>query len=115
MCRTTCRFYITGKVSARDEKEPQLIADVIRPLSDLDPMEGEHRPVEQSLYVRFAGEDDPAYERLKKRIDHVYPGRDKMICYFNDTKKKLGTSCVIHKALIEELEGLLGTDNVILK
>ena len=106
--------YITGKISARDEKEPQLIVDTIRPLSDLDPMPGEEVPVERKLYVKVPGENNDAYERLKS-ILIMFPGDDQLVLYFEDTKKKRGARCVIHEALIQELADMFGKENVVVK
>ena len=110
--------YITGKLSARDEKEPQLVADTIRPLSDFDAMPGEEQApgpaTEKKLYVRVPSESGPAYERLKL-ILIMFPGDAQMVVYFEDTKKKRGTRCLLHKALLRELEEMFGTENVVLK
>jgi DNA polymerase-3 subunit alpha len=38
-----------------------------------------------------------------------------MVLYFNDTKKRVGTTCVIHPALLSELRSLLGEENVVVK
>jgi DNA polymerase-3 subunit alpha len=106
--------YITGKISARDEKEPQLVVDVIRPLSDMDPMPGEETAVEKKLYVKIPSEDHASYERLKL-ILIMFPGDDQLVLYFEDTKKKRGTRCVIHEALIQELTNMFGKENIVLK
>ncbi len=104
---------IKGRISARDEKDPQIVADSIRPLSDLDPMPGEERKAKK-LYVKLPSEDDPAYERIKL-ILIMFPGDEQMILYFADTKKRLGTRCILHDALVRELKEMLGDENVVLK
>ncbi|SHH91434.1 DNA polymerase-3 subunit alpha [Sporobacter termitidis DSM 10068] len=106
--------YITGKLSARDEKEPQLVVDTIRPLSDMDAMPGEAPPGEKKLYVKVPSENDAGYERLKL-ILVMFPGNEQMVLYFDDTKKRRGARCVLHEALITELQGMFGRDNVVLK
>lgn len=113
--RDNMPVYITGKISARDEKEPQIVVDAIRPLSDLDPMPGEEAPpAERKLYVRVPGENHPACERLKL-ILVMFPGNDQMVLYFEDSKKKRGARCVIHDALLQELCEMFGKDNVVVK
>jgi DNA polymerase-3 subunit alpha len=115
--RENLPVYIVGKLSYRDEKEPQLIVDTIRPLSDLDPMPGEE-PVqekqEKKLYVKIPSENDAAYERLKLVLV-MFPGNDQLVIYFEDTKKKRGARCVFHEALIAELEAMFGRENVVMK
>jgi DNA polymerase-3 subunit alpha len=106
--------YVTGKISARDDKEPQLVLDTLRPLSDLDPMPGEEPPGEKKLYVKVPSEVSAGYERLRL-ILVMFPGDEQMIVYFDDTKKKRGTRCVIHEALVKELEEMFGRENVVLK
>jgi DNA polymerase-3 subunit alpha len=106
--------YITGRLSVRDEKEPQLVVDTIRPLSDLDAMPGEEEPKEKKLYVKLPSEDGPLYERLK-RVLIMFPGDEQLILYFEDTKKKRGAKCVIHDALLRELREMFGQENVVVK
>jgi len=106
--------YVTGKISARDDKEPQLVLDAIRPLSDLDPMPGEAPPADKKLYVKVPSENDALYQRLRL-ILVMFPGDEQMIIYFDDTKKRRGTRCVIHEALVEELQNMFGRENVVLK
>jgi len=114
--RENMAVIITGKISARDEKEPQLVVDTIRPLTDLDPMEGEapQPQAERKLYVRLKSEDDPACERIKL-ILVMFPGNEQMVLYFEDTKKRRGARCVIHDALVKELREMLGDENVVVK
>ena len=107
--------YVTGKISARDEKEPQLVVDAVRPLSDFDPMPGEEAPpLEKKLYIKVPSENDAAFERLKL-ILLMFPGDAQMIIYFEDSKKRRGAKCVLHDALIAELGEMFGSDNVVLK
>ncbi|MGE4483498.1 MAG: DNA polymerase III subunit alpha [Oscillospiraceae bacterium] len=105
---------IKGRLSVRDEKEPQIVVDTVRPLSDLDPLPGEARKIEKKLYVKIPSESDPAYERLKL-ILIMFPGDEQMVLYFEDKKKKLGAKCAIHQALVKELEDMLGPGSVVVK
>ncbi len=106
--------YITGKISARDEKEPQLLVDSIRPLSDFDAMPGEEVPVDKKLYIKVPSENNAAYERLK-HVLVMFPGDEQIIMFFEDTKKRRGAKCIIHEALIQELTEMLGSDNIVVK
>lgn len=102
---------ISGKISVRDEKEPQLMVDTIRPLTDLHQLETDAPPKEKKLWVRLRNRED---ERLK-RIELVltmFPGDDKMVIAFDDGSKRLGAKCVIHDALVREMQSLLGENNV---
>ena len=71
-------------------------------------------PEEKKLYVKFSSENDPVYEYLKL-ILVMFPGEEQLVMYFEDTKKRRGTRCVIHPALVQELRQLLGEENVVVK
>ena len=45
----------------------------------------------------------------------MFPGQEKCVVYFADTKKQLSTRCVIHPALIAEMQEWLGAENVVVK
>jgi len=45
----------------------------------------------------------------------MFPGSEQMVIHFEDTKKSLGTKCLIHEALIKELREMLGAENVVVK
>lgn len=105
--------YITGKISARDEKEPQLLADSIRPLSDFDPMPGEEATIEKLLHIKTSSTNEQAMDRLILVLT-MFPGEDRLVVHFTDTRKKKCLRCVIHEALIAELNDIFGTENVAL-
>ncbi|MGM9521356.1 MAG: DNA polymerase III subunit alpha [Oscillospiraceae bacterium] len=105
---------INGRLSVREDKDPQMVAGFIRPLSDHDPMPGESRKKDRKLYVKLKSASDPALERIKL-ILIMFPGNEQMVLYFEDTKKRAGTTCVIHDALIKELREMLGDENVVVK
>lgn len=106
---------IQGRLSQRDEKEPQLVADSIRPLGDLATMQPtQKRPENQKLWVRLPTVAHPAFQRIQL-ILKMFPGHQQIILYFTDTKKRLGGHCVIHTALVDELKEMLGEENVVVK
>ena len=106
---------VKGKISLRDEKEPQLMADSVRPLSDADGLSAPAASSKQkTLYVRIASESDSVFEHIRKLLT-MFPGNDPMIIWCEAEKKRLGTRCVIHDALISELQLIAGEKNVVLK
>jgi len=112
---------VRGKISIRDDKDPQILADSIRPISDLEggslpEMETPSRggAKQKKLYVRLQNADDPAYAKIKL-ILNMFPGEEQMVLYLKDEDKRLSTRCIIHPALVTELGEMLGTENVILK
>jgi len=108
-----------GKISDRDDKDPQIVLDTLRPISDADrltapdvkgnvPLNG------KTLFVKLSSEDSQVYEQLKL-VHMMFPGNERMVIHFEDTKKTVGAKCVIHEALLEELEVMLGSENVIVR
>ncbi len=126
----------TGRISVRDEKDPQLMLDAVYPLDGLTDqtiaaiqnaardggyaarrmpeIQPRTRPAEKTLWVRLPSRDDPAFRRIELVLT-MFPGTEPLVVYFADTKKRLGARCVIHPALVEELTGLLGEANVVIK
>ena len=112
---------VTGKISLRDEKEPQIVVDTIRPVSDLLELgtdeSTEKKPELQKperIYVKIDSESDPVMIKLPL-ILNMFPGDQQMVVYFADTKRRFGRSCQIHEALIQEMKELLGAENVVVQ
>jgi len=103
-----------GKISARDEKDPQIVLESLRPISDTERLTAPESPSEKTLYVKLSSETDPEYERLKL-VHMMFPGNQKMVIHFEDTKKNLGTKCIIHDAFLTELNTMLGEKNVVVR
>ena len=103
-----------GRISVRDEKAPQLMCDRVTPLEQgkggAEPSGGE-RPQARCLYIRIPGLNDPRWEKIKLILT-MFPGTEQLKVRCADTGKLLGTPCVVHDALVQELKELLGTDNV---
>ena len=102
-----------GRLSVRDEKAPQMLVDSIRPLGEAGTAVKE-RESGQKLYVKVPTAQSPQFEKIKK-IFLMFPGEQQAVFYFSDTRKRMGTPCVIHPALIRELGEMLGGENVVLK
>jgi len=144
---------VTGKLSIRDDRDPQIVVDSLKPISGFGGVQtdaasvaaGENSPAAEremgreqaqeyvepergkktdqtapeqtanaTLYVKLPGEKSYEYDRLKL-IHIMFPGKQRMVIHFNDTKKNLGAKCVIHPALIVELKEMLGDENVVVK
>ncbi len=111
---------ITGRLSIRDEKEPQIVINRARPISDYAEghVEEEAPPqkqdVQRTLYLKLSGEADPAYRKVRA-ILQMFPGESSAVLYFADTKVRRGTRCLIAESMLKELENLLGTGNVVVK
>jgi DNA polymerase-3 subunit alpha len=105
---------VYGKLSERDDKSPQVVLDKLLPITDALQKSPSHPMLEKTLYVKLNSEDSPEYERLKL-VHMMFPGRDRMVIHFEDSKKNVGAKCIIHDAFLAELEEMLGKNSVVVK
>ena len=106
---------VRGRISVRDEKEPQIMVDSIRPLSEPeDAPAASPAPAQKKLWLRLNSTDARALRKIELLLE-MFPGNEPMVVYFADSGKRMGASCVMHKALLRELRELLGEENVIVK
>ena len=110
---------ITGKFSIRDDKDPQIIVNRARPMSDFareTPVEEDQSPVlqEGTLYLRLPTEEDPLFDKIKA-ILNMFPGENPVVVYFADTGKRRGSRCSLYKTMLAELKDILKEENVIIK
>ena len=112
---------VTGKLSARDDKEPQIVVNRVRPMSDYaDP--GVRRMLEQerprmlsgTLYLRLPTEEGKLYPKIRA-IVNMFPGTDPVVLFFADTRLRRGTRCGLQQLMLDELKNVLGEGNVVLK
>jgi DNA polymerase-3 subunit alpha len=120
--RENAPVVVTGRLSIREEKEPQIIINRARPISDytedarLNPVQP---PVEQpkpasTLYLRLPTEEGKLFPKIKA-ILNMFPGDTQAVVYFADTKQRRGTRCDLDVRMLEELKNVLGEGNVVLK
>ena len=114
---------IVGRLSLRDDKEPQIVINRARPISDFENMAEEPMPQPQSapvqvrtgtLYLRLPGEDNVLYPKIKAVLN-MFPGDSGVVLYFADSGKRRGTRAQLRDNMIAELKNVLGDGNVVLK
>ncbi|MDY4488100.1 MAG: DNA polymerase III subunit alpha [Candidatus Limivicinus sp.] len=114
---------VRGRISVRDEKEPQIMVDSIRPLSDIGTLAqtaAVQKPAApaaqpgQKLWVKLPGADDPRLHKIELILT-MFPGTQQMIIWCEREKKRIGARCLIHPALVQELKEMLGEENVVVK
>ena len=112
---------VVGKLSLRDDKEPQVIVNRVRLISDYTESapRQEEQPTQEipqgsTLYLRLPNEDCREFRKIKA-IVNMFPGDGQVIVFFADTRKRMGVRCMLHGSMIGELKRLLGEENVILK
>ena len=68
----------------------------------------------QTLWVKLPSEQHPLFGHIQLLLT-MFPGPGRMILYCEKEKKRIGTHCVLHEALLAELRELCGEKNVVLK
>ena len=111
---------VTGRLSVRDEKPPQILCDTIYPLEyQQDPLQqltgkADIKKEKSVLYLKVPGLDSPEFRHLKL-VMTMFEGQMPVKIRLADTGKLLGTTCMNHPALVQECEEWLGKDNVVLR
>ena len=132
-------IYVRGRISVRDEKDPQLMVEDIcllegdamphfadrggferrrSPAPPPPPPREAEVPKGRTLWVKLPSQECPEYARLK-RILIMFEGleadRETLRLYFTDTKKQLTSRCWLHPSLVRELKEMLGEEAVVMK
>jgi len=107
---------ISGRISLRDDKDPQIVINRIRSMSDFAAGGMVHEPIvpESVLYLRLPSENGPLFSKIKAMLN-MFPGENQVVVYFEDTKIRRGSRCAPDDRLIAELVKVLGLENVVLK
>jgi len=112
---------VTGRLSIRDEKEPQIVVNRARPISDYadgSAVQQQEMPktaqLSGTLYLRLPSQEGKLFPKVKA-ILNMFPGENQTVLYFADTKLRLGKRCQLAQSMIGELKNVLGEGNVVLK
>lgn len=112
---------VTGRLSIRDEKEPQIVVNrampitaAEKPLVPADETFNRHEVLNGTLYLRFPSESDSRLEKVKA-ILNMFPGQQQAVLFFADTRLRRGTRCSIMRNMVNELKNLLENENVVIK
>ena len=119
---------ITGRLSLRDDKDPQIVINRARPMSDFEggvpeePREERYERRSQgpklipgnTLYLQLTGESDPRYRKVRA-IVNMFPGDGVVKVFFADTRRLRGARAAFDSRMIAELRNVLGEPNVVVK
>ena len=114
---------VRGRLSVRDEKAPQLLCDSAYPLqadegaepSPPPPPDPEGKILSgKALCLLFPGAESPELQHMKL-VFSMFPGTTPVRMRMADTRKVLGTTCLLHKALLAELKETIGPDNIVIQ
>lgn len=103
----------SGRISVRDEKEPQLMADEIRPLDTPEAEERAGGGGAEALHppARPGRSQDPKGEAGPL----LFPGEQPVVLYYQDIRKQSKGYCMIHPSLLADLRERLGEENVVVQ
>ena len=112
---------IVGRLSLRDEKEPQIVINRAQPISEFASGHQERtiladKPAKLTgtLYLKLPSQEDPLFAKIRGILT-MFPGDSPVVVYFADTKKRAGSKCALDERMLKELTQVLGQDNVVVK
>ena len=108
---------ITGRLSLRDDKEPQIVINRARPISDFaggNPEPAAQPPRQGTLYLRLPSEEGKLYPKIRA-IVNMFPGDSGVVLYFADTGARRGARAGLAESMLRELQNVLGEGNVVVK
>ena len=107
---------ITGRLSFREDKDPQIVINRVRAMTDFaeEAQQPKQTAQEKTLYLKLPTEQGPLFSKIKA-ILNMFPGDSPVVVYFADTKLRRGSKCSPQASMLEELVRLLGKENVVLK
>ncbi len=120
-----------GRVSVREERDPQIVVDRLRLLSELSaedvrgdtrqrrtgaaPVQNEKTPEKPlTLYLKFDSENCSEARKVRQMVT-MFPGNVRTVLYYADTGRRQGTVCAPEERLLHRIRELLGEKNVVLK
>ena len=107
---------ISGKISVRDEKAPQLIVNQawqLETYANSKPM-GNQPKKAGKLYLQITSEQSSQDRRVRASIQ-MFPGQIPVVLYYADSKIRRQAYCAPAEELLQELRDILGEKNVVLK
>ena len=115
---------ITGRLSVRDDKDPQIIVNRARPITDYSeqpepvappqPQPQQAPALQGTLWLQLPSAEDPVLQKVKA-IVNMFPGSSQVKLFLADTRKIMGTTATLDARMLQELKNLLGSANVVVK
>ena len=113
---------ITGRLSMREDKDPQIVINRARPMTDFSETVLPEEPakpakpqvLEGTLWLKLESRDDPRYGKVRA-IVNMFPGNSEVRVFFADIRKMSGTKAMLDSRMIAELKAVLGEENVVVK
>ena len=104
-----------GRLSMRDDKEPQIVINRARPISDFSQdSQEETSSLTGTLYLKLPSMESDLFGKIKAILS-MFPGENPVVVYFADTKQRAGSRCALDAQMVAELKRVLGEMNVVIK
>ncbi len=115
----TSAVVISGRLSIRDDKDPQMVVNRVWNLADFDAAGMKRQQTAQelagkTLYLKIDKTGQKGSEKLMPVLN-MFPGKTKTVLFYADTGVKLVGRCMPEEILLDELTALLGEKNVVLQ
>ena len=111
---------VSGRLSMREDKEPQIVINRARPMTDFENNTlgaeefRDKKPLTGTLYLKLPTEEGKLFTKIRA-ILNMFPGESRVVVYFADTGVKRGSACTLDERMLNELRSVLGTENVVIK
>ncbi len=117
---------IRGKLSVRDENPPQILCDEVQALRGgpaAQPPAEANKPRAAAgvqvlegkvLWLRLPSANHPAMGHIN-RVFAMFPGNTPAKLVFSDSGKRMGTTCLLGKSLVDEMTEVVGKENVVIQ
>lgn len=107
---------IVGKVSIRDGEAPIVVCDDVRPWLAQTATVPENGASMQRIYLKLNLTDAALYKKVCALLAQ-YPGKSDVIakCTVQNKPFKLGLTASVNNYLLNQLNGLLGSENVVVQ
>ncbi len=105
-----------GRISVRDEKEPQILCDTVQTLASLsntgaEPGEAVKAGNTAKLYIRIPCADGARHRKIRALLN-LFPGETRTVICFADSEARQSVQSQPHELLLRELRELCGEENV---
>ena len=107
---------VNGRLSLREDRDPQIICDTLRPITDLDAGK-QVKPEENishKLYIKLDCKEDAASSKVRPMLS-MFPGKTPTVLYYASANTREKIDVNPDPRLLKRLGELLGYENVILK
>ena len=108
---------IEGRLSMREDREPSVICETIMPNPKNLNKEEEPKKKNQrkGLFLRVESSDSEVNRKIKL-LTEIFDGNYPIYIYYEDTKKYVPMGFVdVNEPMLDEMRGLLGEDNVVMR